>query len=70
MNLSELNDLRARVLRGEEVPAEELREALDALRAGRRAAALSTPAAKPTKEPPMAIDLAAIAAKIAAKRTT
>jgi hypothetical protein len=71
MNLTELNDLRQRVLLGEEVPAEELRAALDTLRSGRRSAAIAgaTKAAKTAVENAPKIDIDAIMAKIIAKRT-
>lgn len=71
MNLNDLNDLRQRVLRGEEVSAEELRAALDALRSGRRSAAIAgaTKAAKTAESAAPAIDIDAIMAKILAKRT-
>jgi hypothetical protein len=71
MNLTELNDLRQRVLRGEEVPPEELRAALDALRAGRRSAAIAgaTKAAQTATAAAPSIDIDAILAKIIAKRT-
>lgn len=47
--IQRVNDLRARILAGDTIPADELREAYSALRSDRRAAA-SAPAKKKGKK--------------------
>lgn len=51
MQAQQINDLRAKVLAGEVVSPEELREALATLRAGRRTAATQSATSKAKKTP-------------------
>lgn len=51
MQANQINDLRARVLAGETVSPEELREALATLRNGRRTAATQSASSKRKKTP-------------------
>lgn len=67
MNLEQINDLSARVLRGEDVPDEELRAALIALRERARKPAIAKVA--PEKKDAPKMELAEFLAKFSKKET-
>lgn len=66
---AQINDLRARVLNGDNVTADELRVALDSLRSSRRSAAIAgTPKKESASAAPAGFDASAFLALVAKKK--